>query len=323
MSMLRLSIYMLFASVFLIGEARATTWDEPWHREVVSAATSFGLYEIDKSGSTAVTLKRIKHIVGDDPGPVVELNAFYALQYSSLSDEHGPVFRLPVGKQAYFHLKRVDSAWAIATPTAGFAGLGTDGKVLATYRISVHQALLEAGLFEATQRCIFLVLHGQNACEAPIAEFIQSELAKPVEVIGGDSNMSTLGGFFRQHVALETAGLIGYGLSDETLERFLCAPDMHVQLSALRALVATGRANRAERLMRFVEDQKGKLTARIFAAGLLQEIGAHEMKQRLLRYAASASEEEVGLGIELMDPRIGTSFPSTLKRAVKGAGEAL
>jgi hypothetical protein len=98
---------------------------------------------------------------------------------------------------------------------------------------------------------------------------------------------------------------------------------MHVQLSALRALVASTRADKAERLMRFVEDEKASLTARIMAAVLLREIGAREMKQRLLDYAAHASEEEAGLGIALMDPRIGTDFPSTLKSALQLTGEGL
>ncbi len=320
---MRLLICMLIASVLAVSEARATTWDEPWHREVVSAATSFGLYEISQSSATAATLKRIKHLAGDDPGPVVELNAFYALDYTSLSDEHGPKFELPLGLRGYFYLKRVGNAWAMATPTAGVAGLRPDGKVLATYRISVHQALLDAGLYEDTQRCIFLVLHGQNGCDAHMTAFILSELAKPAEIIGTDRDMSTLDGFFRQHAALETAGLIRYALSDDILERFLSTPDMHVQFSALRALVASGRANRAERLMRFVEDKHGQLAARVFAVGLLKEIGAHEMKQRLLAFSASASEQEVGLGIDLMDPRVSTRFPSTLKGALKAAAAAL
>jgi hypothetical protein len=320
---LRLFIFAMITFVFGIGRVQATTWDEPWHREVVSSATSFALYEVKQSGHDSVTLKRLKHLAGEDTGPMVQVNSFYALRLTSMSSEHPPEFELPVGTKAYFHLKRAGSTWAIATPTAGYAVLNTDSTVYATYRISPHQAVVEAKLYEDTQRCIFMVLHGASSCDSHIAAFIDTELAKPAEGITAQSTRATLGDFFRQHVALETAGFIRYALPDATLERFLSKPDMHVQLSALRALVASTRTDKAERLMRFVEDEKASLTARIMAAVLLREIGAREMKQRLLDYAAHASEEEAGLGIALMDPRIGTDFPSTLKSALQLTGEGL
>jgi hypothetical protein len=323
MHAMRLFVFALFTSVFMIGQAQATTWDEPWHREVVSAATSFGLYEIEKSGPDSVTLKRVKNLAGEDTGDTIQVASFYALRLTSRSGGHGPEFNLPAGSRAYFYLKRAGSTWAIATPTAGYAALGADGTVRATYRISVHQAVIEAKLYEETQRCIFQVLHGKSSCDPQIAVFIDTQLAKPAEGITADSTPNMLGEFFRQHAALETAGFIGHALPDDTLERFLSKQDMHVQISALRALVGGNRTDKAERLMRFVEDEKSAPTARILAALLLKEIGAREMKQRLLDYAANASEEEAGLGIAIMDPRIGTNFPSTLKQAVKLAGEKL
>lgn len=323
MRALRVVVLALFASVINIGHVQATTWDEPWHKEVVSTATTFGLYEIEKSGPDSVSLRLIKHIAGEETGPLVQVNSFFALRLTSMSGGHGPEFRLPTGKKAYFFLKRNGTAWAIATPTTGFAALGTDGTVLATYRISVHQAVLEAPLYEDSQRCIFLVLHGKSSCDARISAFIDTELAKPAESLADRSTSGTPKGFFRQHAALETASLIRYPLSGDTLERFLIKPDMHVQISAVRALASSSLDSKAERLMRFVEDEKASLPARIVAALLLKEIGAKDMKQRLIDFAANASEEETGLGIALMDSRIGTNFPYTLKNAVRLAGESL
>jgi hypothetical protein len=168
-----------------------------------------------------------------------------------------------------------------------------------------------------------LVLHGKKSCDADISDFINTELAKPAVGLAEDSTGETREGFFRQHAALETAGFIRHALPDNTLERFLSKPDMHVQISALRALAAGPRTDKAERLMRFVEDESVSLTARILATLLLKEIGAREMKQRLTDFAARASEEEAELGISVMDPRIGTNFPSTLKLAAKLAAEKL
>lgn len=323
MNTLRCFLVPLFALLFYIGHAQATTWDEPWHREVVSAATSFGLYEIVKRTPNSLTLKRIRHVAGEETGPIIEVKSFYALRLTSHSNGHDPEFNLPAGAQVYFYLKRAGDAWSIATPTAGYAPVGADHKVFATYRISAHQAKIDAQLYEDTQLCIFQVLHGKSNCDPRIAAFITTELARPAEGISAGRSSAGPDGFFRQHAALETAGFVHHPLADETLERFLTLPDMHVQLSALRVLAAGPRADKAARLMRFVEDEKASLTARILAAGLLKEIGAREMKQRLLDYAVRASEEEAGLGIALMDPRIGTNFPATLREAVKLSGERL
>lgn len=323
MTALRPFLLACFACLLYAGPARATTWDEPWHREVVAQATSFGLYEVEQSAPDSVVLKRIKHIAGTDPGATVRLESFYALRLGSLSADHGPEFRFKPGSRAYFHLKQAGDAWAIATPTAGHAGVGSDGKVYATYRISVHQALVDPALYEDTQRCIFEVLHGAKACDPKIAAFVSAELDRPVGSIVGGESAQGRAGFFRQHVALETAAFTHQAIPADTLERFLAKPDPHVQMSALRALAAGPRADKAERLMRFVEDEQATDPARAMAAILLKEIGAREMKQRLLDYAPRAGEGEAGLGIALMDPRIGTRFPQTPKEAVTMAGEQL
>lgn len=320
---LRALLCTVFIGLGFIGQAQALTWDEPWHREVVSQATSFGLYRIEKNGPDTVTLKRVRHIAGDETAPTVELNAFYALRVTSKTGNQVARFELPADKEAYFHLKRTDSGWAIATPSAGYANFHASGKVLATYRISAHQALIEPQLYEDTQRCIFNVLHGAPRCDQAVIDFIDAEVAKPVEGLEADSTLDTLGGFFRQHAALETASLIGYTLPAQTLERFLAKPDTHVQMAALRALAASANNDNAERLMRFVEDEQATLNARTLAALLLADMGARQMKQRLQDYAPRASTEETGLGIKIMDQRIGTNFPHTLKDAVELAARRL
>jgi hypothetical protein len=71
------------------------------------------------------------------------------------------------------------------------------------------------------------------------------------------------------------------------------------------------------RLMRFVKDEKPAPVARIVAVLLVKEIGAREMKQQLLEYAPQASQRSADLGIGIMDPRVGTNFPSTLQQAAQ------
>jgi hypothetical protein len=323
MRVLRTLFFGLLVALACHCNAQATTWNEPWHKEVVSGATSLGLYEIVDSQPHTVTLKQLKHIAGDDTGATVQLRSFYALRLTSLSSGDKPEFRLPQGRRAYFYLKRVDTGWAIATPTSGYALLNANGKVAATYRFSAHQALIDPQLYETTQRCIFQKLHGVDHCDPTITTFIATELAKPASGIGADETPEGQQEFFRQHAALETAGFIGTSLPDDLLERFLTKSDVHVQISALRALAGSSRSDKADRLMRFVEDNNATMPARVVAVLLLKEVGAHQMKARLQAYASQASEEETGLGMALMDPRIGTWFPSSLKQAVRVVGEQL
>jgi hypothetical protein len=156
-------LFALMIALLHIGRANATTWDEPWHPDVVRAATSLGLYEVTRSDSHSATLKRLKQVAGEDTGGKVEVGSFYALHLTSLSGD-GPELRLRPGMHAYFYLQRTASGWAIATPSAGWAPLRDDGKVAATYRFSAHQAVIDAPLYELTQRCIFTVLHRQGQC---------------------------------------------------------------------------------------------------------------------------------------------------------------
>jgi len=250
---MRVPIRLIVAVCCLFSiQAHATTWSEPWHREVVTAADAFGLFEVIDNKPDQLRLKLVKHIAGAETGPVVTVTSFHALRLTSRSASTPPEFRLPQGEQVYFYLKRGGKTWAIATPTAGYALTGPQRQVGATYRISPHQAVVEAPLHEDTQRCLFALLHGGAPCDARIGSFI----------------------------------------------------------------------DRAARLMQFVEDDTANLTARTLAAMLLKKTGAHEMKPRLLAYAAKASDADASPGIAIMDPRIGTGFPS-LRQAVKLAGEQL
>lgn len=312
------AFFTLLIALGCISRANATTWNEPWHREVVRDATALGLYEVLSSDARSVTLKRIKQLAGEDTGDKVKVDSFYALALTSLSGD-GPELRFRPGLRAYFYLKRTAGAWAIATPSAGWAPVQSNGMVAATYRFSAHQALVEAPLYELTQRCVFIAVHKQGKCDTQVSDFISAELAKPPEALDGEN----VNGFFRQHVALETAYILNYPLGAKTIEPFLSKPDMHVQISAVRALAASQLPGKAERLMRFVEDDRADMTARIMATLMLREIGAHAMKQRLLEYSKKAPKLESGLGIAIMDPRIGTAYPQTIAEAAKEAGEQL
>jgi len=70
-------------------------------------------------------------------------------------------------------------------------------------------------------------------------------------------------------------------------------------------------------LMAFVADDTRNLLARVVAAEMIREAGARELMDSITAYVPKASTERVGLGMNIMDPRIGTRFPESLKQALE------
>ena len=58
--------------------------------------------------------------------------------------------------------------------------------------------------------------------------------------------------------------------------------------------------------------------AKVMAVWGLKRLGAREHAGRLRKYAATAKAagEKCGFGGNIMDPRVGTSFPGTVKDAI-------
>jgi hypothetical protein len=123
--------------------------------------------------------------------------------------------------------------------------------------------------------------------------------------------------FYKHHIALETAYLTGYVIDRETLSKFLKDSVAHTQISAVRALRAADSKERNAMLMSFMTDDSRNILARVVAVQMIREAGAKELKDQIVAYVPKASSTEVGLGIQIMDPRIGTRFPDSLKAALE------
>ena len=305
----------------------ASTWDEPWHRDVVAKADSFGRYELISATPTRAVFKEILHLAGAQTGANVEIDGFYGTLTSQttivgpggrvVDDEWSLTFRNP-GTQYYLFLQKAPSGntWRIATPTSGFAPV-RDEKVTATFRISVHLALVDARTFEMTQACIFDKLHGKSECSPNVSAFINQQLSLPPAEVSAAAPPAQMDRFFNQHVALETAYLTRYSLSRETLVKFLSDSSFHTQISAVRALAASTVADRNAMLMNFVTDDTRDALARVVAVAMIRETNGRELKDQLAAYAPKASVQEVGLVSNIMDPRVGTRFPENLKKAIE------
>ena len=308
----------------LSSSAQAATWDEPWHRDVVAKADAFGLYEVVGASPAGFVLKSVRHLAGSETGTNVVVDGYYAGELLSSSSVNGvktagsAVTLKGAGTRYYLFLKRAPSGstWQLATQTSGFAEVRSDGKVAATFRISIHQALVDSRTYELTQTCIFRNLHGEQ-CPPEVSAFIQTQLSAAPGSLASDAAPDEVDRFFTQHAALETAYLTASSVDLATLAKFLKDPLSHTQISAVRALSASVSKERNATLIAFVTDDSRNMLARVFAVQMLREVGARELKNEITAYVPNAPTTGVGLGIDIMDPRIGTPFPGSLKLALE------
>jgi hypothetical protein len=313
----------LFLCLAFSAPAYATTWDEPWHKDVVAKADSFGLYEAVSANPSHAVFKKVQSLAGVVTGETVDVDGFYGLTVTSTSSfspgvDGDWVSTFRTGRRYYLFLKKAPAGntWKIATPSTGSASFAEDGKVMATYRISLHQAVVDPKIFELTQICIFVRLHGSDKCSPEAYKFIDDQASLVPPTMSGNVPPDQVERFFTQHAALETAYLIGYPLPQETLSRFLANAYGHIQISGVRALSVSNLKDRNSLLMNFVMDRTKNPLARVIAVRMIREVNARDLKDRIVAYLPDASSEETGLGMNIMDPRVGTVFPGSVKEAL-------
>lgn len=299
--------------------AYATTWDEPWHEEVVRQADSFVLAQVLQNDGERVRAKLVKQLAGAAVPAEFLIGEFSLLRLTSMTSGHAPHFALRKGNTYYLFLsrgKRPDS-WALPTPTSGYAELDND-LVTATYRHSYHQALVKRDIYERTQTAIFQRLHVKPYDQASIEQFITDQLGKQPHNIPADleKNREQAEAFFNQHVALECFYYFGSERQMILLGPFLASDVGHVQISAVHALSAVNSEAGKKRLLDFVRGN-GNAFAKVMAVWGLKRLRAREYLPQLLAYAEKAEDEETGFGGSIMDPRVGTHFPSSVKAAIQ------
>ncbi len=319
-AVLRSALFVLAILFIAVPPVSAHTWDEPWHREVVRQADSFGLFELVESDGHGAKLKHIKTLAGATPPDTFPLSGYYRPGYFD-SDDHE--LGLGKGERAYLLLKRNGEDWQLATPTAGIDVLRGDGFVAATYRISFHQTLQRPDAYERVETCIFLHLHKETCDVGKLANELDAPLREKAAALSETATVEEQELFFRQHVALEAAYLLGRDLPLNTLEPFLKSDFFHTQISGVRAMASNRDPKRDARLLDFIRDDSRTPVARVMAVLTAQEFGSAALLDDIRAYAPLASEEESSLPIgSIMDPRIGTAYPPSLKQAIESLSAA-
>jgi hypothetical protein len=314
---MRSLLFALFVCFIVTHNARATTWDEPWHDEVIRNSDSFVKVKITADQGGVVKAEVIKFLAGERTPQQIELKGYWRLQLISISSGDGEL-RLPLapGQVYYLFIKKSEKSntYQIPTPTSGWATM-QGAEVAATYRHSLHKALVPVEVYEKTMQAIFNGAKGQPYDTNFIETFIKEQLTQSVAALKSDDS-AMMKRFFLQHVALESFYHLGKGADLALLTPFTESDDYHVQISACRAVSRIDTTASRELLMKFIEG-KGVGFAKVMCVWGLKRLNAKAMIPRLEAFLKSGTDQETGFGGDIMDPRIGTYFPESVKDSIK------
>ncbi|MCW3072788.1 MAG: hypothetical protein JWO44_2678 [Bacteroidetes bacterium] len=305
---MKLKTLLLLAFAILSANTFATTWNEPWADKVIKEAQYFVLAKVKSfDEDKGVTIEIIKTLGGPELKGKIEITAFYLLHEGSSSEGHGGDFDFGDIKESYFFIKKNDKGkYCIATPSTGFDYV-YEGNVHATYRHSYHQALVPVDVYEKTMTAIFNNYHGLPYDSKYINDYVKDILShKPAGF--SESEMKT---FFAQHVALECIyhlRLTGY--YSYILPFLNDTANFHNEVSAARALIAYNTPETKKELMNVIRDTARSQFLQVICLWTLTEFKPKELKEELTKIKATAPDEDLGFGGNIMDPRIGTYFPS-------------
>lgn len=315
-------LFKILTLLFMLGTfnlgqpAHATTWDEPWHEDVMRNSDSFVKVKVTGNVGSRFKADVLQFLGGIKTPEQIELEGFSLLRVMSTSSQAHEL-RLPflVGRTYYIFIKKSEktNAYQIPTPTSGWAII-EGANVPATYRHSYHQALVPPDVYEKTMQAIFKGVKGQPYDEDFLKRYIKEQLTQPVALLNNDPAMMST--FFLQHVALESFYHLGKGADLTLLLPFVNSGNYHVEISACRAVSRINSKESKEVLMKFIEG-KGSGFAKVMSVWGLQRLNAKEMIPRLEAFVKTGVDQETGFGGSIMDPRIATMFPDSVKEATK------
>jgi hypothetical protein len=306
---------LLFLIAFCFSfSASATTWPEPWQKDIIQSADHFVYAEVVSCVDSSMEVKVLKSFGNDGlEGKTLHVDGFYLLVLCSYSEGHGAEFEYAAGDRGYLMLKAGDKGnYGLPTPTSGFDRI-VDGKVYATYRHTYHQALMDSTDYELTYTEIWKYYKTGSYDREKILAFIHAQLSSPPAGFGEEE----IGTFFKQHAALETAYLLDISLELNEVMPFMKIDNFHSHISALRAMQHIKTKETGDFLLKHIADKEVGEFEKVIAIWSLQAMGTKEQKTELRKLAKKLPDESVHFGSNLMDPRICTSLPSP-KEAAEG-----
>jgi len=309
-------LYFLFNLPFF-----ATTWDEPWQEKVIKESDTFAKIKVistdEQKGVKAVL---IKNLAGEKLTSEIVINNFYFMNLTTLNHEHLPGFYFKESKDYYVFLKQGDDGnYMLPTPTSGWADMDSIN-VFATYRHSYSKAIVPIDMYENSMTAKFNRVKNLKYDKIYIDNLINTYLnIEPSSPVGSDMSSVAARNFFLQHVALECVYYFGdttYIMYYDKLLKFINFDFYHTQVSAIRALSSINTKESRKSIFEFLKG-KGDNFSKVIAVWSLEKMNATECKNELAEYFKNASTEEVYFDTDIMDPRVGTYFPKSVKNAVQ------
>lgn len=305
-------LVILILTLGLQTNLKAETWNEPWQKEIIQKAEYFVLANVIELDSLGVHLEIMQNFGQNKLPNRILINGFSLLNLGSSSGQ-GVHYDFEKGQNLYFLLtKKEDGNFAIPTPTSGFAVLDEESNVFATYRHSYHQALIPKDIYELTYQAIWNYYHNLEYDKSSVMEFINEQIEK--EPAGfAENEIST---FFLQHASLETAYLLDVPIELNRIKKFAQSDNFHSKVSSVQLMSLIDDKDTKEFLFEFIQNDDNDNFEKVIAIRSLKKIGGKEYETKLLGIAENLSDEDTGFGGNIMDPRVGTRFPSP-RQAVK------
>ncbi|MBW1296293.1 hypothetical protein [Aquimarina litoralis] len=299
-------LIVIIVSITFQNTLTAETWDEPWQKEIIQKAEYFILGQVVQVDSLGVHVQVLQNFGEKGLSNKILINGFSILNLGSSSGQ-GIRFTFKESQNLYFLLtKRQDGNYAIPTPTSGFALLDKENNVYATYRHSYHQALIPKDIYELTYRAIWNYYKELDYNKNRILKFINEQIDK--KPAGFDENeIST---FFLQHASLETAYLLDIPIKLDRIKKFAKSNNFHSRVSAVQLMSLLDDKETKEFLFDYILSDANENFDKVIAIRSLKKIGKTVYRAKLMKIMHKLSDEDTGFGGNLMDPRIGTRFPS-------------
>lgn len=298
-------LFLIIGFVVLAISSLATTWDEPWQKEIIQKSEFFVFGKVLTTNDSLVTID-VNKSFGKNLSGIITLDNFFLLKLCSISEDHGAEFVFENGEEGYFFLKKGKNGnYQIPTPTSGFDRI-VEGKVYATYRHTYHQALMPIEIYELTYKEIWSKYHSSTFESENVLKFINENLNK--EPAGFEENEIEL--FFKQHAALETAYLMDIELDFDILKKFSECKNFHSRVSSMRAMFNLKNDQIKTYLVEYLTDKENDDFTKVIAIWTLWKMNDNDVNERLWKLRNELSDEHNGFGGNVMDPRVCTHFPS-------------
>lgn len=296
---------LIFIFILINLTSFATTWNEPWQKEIIEKSEYFALGKVIKVSDTSVTVHIIKNF-GPNLKEDIIIDGFFMLQICSQTGGHRPEFYLKEGDEGYFLMKKGENGnYQIPTPTSGFDRI-VDGTVYATYRHTYHRATIKPEVYEMTYKEIWKKYHSRSFNKKEIKKFIDHNLSlKPAGFSDDEIDL-----FFLQHVALETAYLLEIEIDFEILKKFIEIDNFHSKISALRVMGLLNTNVTKQYLFDYIKNSNNDNFTIVMAIYSLLKLEDDTYLNKLFSIKNELSDKETGFGGNIMDPRICTRLPN-------------